>query len=149
MHGYWRIHGSKNAAFLVIQIVSLGFLVAACGQQGASTPPSQGKTGTVRGTVVTTTTCPVDIGDDRTCSKRPVSNHQVKIETSEGNVVATAVTDTQGVFTAVLPAGTYRVLITVPRPAQLGKQQQQNTLTIVASQTVTMQIVLDTGRFRQ
>ena len=116
--------------------------------QGTGTPPPQitltaTSEGTVDGLVVAGPSCPVERAEDP-CPPKPVPNRLVVIETPGGTVVARVTTDQKGHFTVRLAPGTYDLQVppgSSPYPVQHTGQQ----VTVVAGQTVQVQVMLDSG----
>ena len=109
-----------------------------------STPTAAGTKGVVNGVVLASPTCPVEkVPPDPRCSPRPVPNQEVVFITLEGVAVARVTTDQHGKFTVTLPPGTYD--LQVPGAKPYPTQQRPQQVTVVAGQTVQIQIMLDTG----
>ena len=108
--------------------------------QGTSTATPQG---TVKGLVVAGPACPVERAD-QPCPPKPVPDRLVLIETTGGEVVARVTTDQKGQFTATLPPGTYTLKIP-PGSSLYPVQRTEDRVTVVAGQTVQVQIELDSG----
>jgi hypothetical protein len=121
-------------------VVSLGVLLAAC---GLSSGPGAGQ-GTLTGDVQASPTCPVEhVG--QTCPPAPVPNRQVQILDGSGSVVAKTTTDKTGHFSVYLAAGAYVVKVAIVQ-GQVGILQiSPGNVTIVAGQTTTVTIEMDTG----
>ena len=119
--------------------ISVALALAACTQIGPGGPQ-----GTLVGDVVAGPTGPVEKAGNP-CPPRPVPNRQVTIETSAGVIAATATTDAQGHFSVHLAPGHYVVRVAII-PGQVGlRQVTPGDVTIVAGQTATITIMLDTG----
>jgi hypothetical protein len=107
--------------------------------QGATITPQ----GTVNGLVVAGPTCPVERAD-QPCPPKPVPDRLVLLETAGGQVVARVTTDQNGKFTVTLPPGTYD--LKVPAGSNLYPVQRAvSEVTVIAGQTVQVQIMLDSG----
>jgi hypothetical protein len=103
-----------------------------------------GPQGTLVGDVVAGPTCPVEVAENP-CPPAPVPNRQVRIETPVGAVAATVTTDAEGHFTVHLPPGHYVIHVAII-PGQVGFQQvTPGDVTLVAGQTTSITIELDTG----
>ena len=107
-----------------------------------STPTAPPLQGTVDGVVLASPGCPVDQVPNA-CPPRPVPNREVFFTPLKGGKVAQETTDQQGKFTAVLPPGTY--MVKVPQTGSYPIQRQPQQVTVVAGQTVQLQIILDSG----
>jgi hypothetical protein len=108
---------------------------------GAGTSGTQG---TLAGDVVAGPTCPVERAEDP-CPPKAVPNREVQILGAKNAVVATITTDSQGHFSLLLAPGTYTVTVPIQR-GQVGMRQMSDVkVSIVASQTATVTIMLDTG----
>lgn len=124
-------------ALAVILAAALGMLLAGCAQVG-------GPRGTLVGDVVAGPTCPVE-SIEHPCPPKPVPHRQVTIETPGGTVVTTTTTDVNGHFSVTLPPGNYVIRVLVG-PGLLGiRQLTPGNVTVVAGQTVSVKITLDTG----
>ena len=150
----------RNARLMTIFALGVGVVISisACVPGGtgvraestnpASTPPPQititaTSEGTVDGLVVAGPSCPVERAEDP-CPPKPVPNRLVIIETPGGTVVARVTTDQKGHFTVRLAPGTYDLQVppgSSPYPVQHTGQQ----VTVVAGQTVQVQVMLDSG----
>ena len=108
--------------------------------QGTSTATPSG---TVNGVVVAGPTCPVERAD-QPCPPKPVPDRLVLIETAGGTVVARVTTDQNGQFTVTLPPGTYDLKVP-PGSSLYPVQRTESKVTVVAGQTVHVQIELDSG----
>lgn len=123
---------------LIVLVMSLGLLLAACGSGDASAS----STGTLTGTFVSPkSACPMAT-DGGSCGPSMVAQ-QVQIATLTGKVITTVKTNTQGVFTITLPAGKYLVRVLAHRPALLGGREQIS-VTVVAGQRTTVNIATST-----
>jgi hypothetical protein len=145
-------------------VLMLGFSLAACGVSagasvagtlttGTGITPTRA-TGTIAGNVAAGPTCPVEQAENP-CPNKPVTDRQVDILASSsatagatpqpGNVVASTKTDANGNFSVNVPPGQYVVRVTAG-PGMLGlRQETPGDVTVVANQTTTIAIVLDTG----
>lgn len=131
----------RRSAYLCFLLLVIGVAASACGASGAGT---SGPRGTLAGVVVAGPTCPVAAAG-HPCPPKAVPGRQVQIETPSGSVVATATTDAQGHFSATLPPGSYIVRVAII-PGQIGMSQPTpGQITVVAGQTATIMIELDTG----
>jgi hypothetical protein len=113
---------------------------AVSSQLCSSTPASKG---ILIGDVVAGPTCPVD-NAEQPCPPHSVPNRLILIETPGGDLVMRITTDQQGRFRIMLAPGTYQVLVppdSNPFPIQRSPQQ----VTVIAGQTMQVQIELDTG----
>ncbi len=118
--------------------ISLALALAACTQILPGGPQ-----GTLVGDVVAGPACPVAKAGNPCVA--PVPNRRVTIETSAGVIAATATTDAQGHFTVHLLPGHYVVHVAII-PGQVGLQQvTPGDVNIVAGQTTSITIELDTG----
>jgi hypothetical protein len=112
------------------------------GRNGSGASSSQ--QGTLFGTVIASPTCPVERASDP-CAPKRVAHRAVRIETPSGALVTTVTTDGQGQFSATLVPGTYVVRVTIV-PGQLGMRQiTPGRVTVVAGQTTSLTLTLDTG----
>jgi hypothetical protein len=144
-HPIWR----RTACLLLVFVWSGGFVLSlsACtpggtggALQGTSTVTPQG---TVNGLVVAGPTCPVERAD-QPCPPKPVPDRLVVIETAGGAVVARVTTDQNGQFTATLPPGTYDLKVP-PGSSLYPVQRTKSKVTVIAGQTVQVQVMLDSG----
>ena len=158
--------GRRHAIGLsLMALVALACMLAACGaqtvgagmqqdqstptsQRGTTTPQSQATTppgdGTLTGDVVAGPTCPVERAEDP-CPPKPVPNREVRVETTDGALVATTTTDGMGHFRVALAPGSYAVRVKIG-PGMIGMRQMQiPQVRIGAGQTVNVLIELDTG----
>jgi hypothetical protein len=105
--------------------------------------PAPAATGILIGKVVAGPTCPVQTAE-QPCPPRPVPNRLVLIETPGGTIVMRVTTDQQGQFRVTLAPGTYRVL--VPQDGNVFPiQRTPQQATVVAGQSMTVLVELDTG----
>jgi hypothetical protein len=106
--------------------------------------PQASTFGMISGSVVAGPTCPVETIENP-CPPKPVPGRDVSIQTPNGTEVAHSVTDGSGLFTVRLAAGVY-VIRVVTGVGLLGMEQvTPGDVTVVAGQTTTIQIELDTG----
>jgi hypothetical protein len=134
----------RRAAWTAIAVALLvGMVTAFVACSPAPGSVSAQPQGTLSGTVVAGPTCPVERAD-QPCPPRPVPNRQVMIETASGTVVTRATTDQNGHFLVTLAPGTYEVRVP-PGTSPFPIQRERQAVTIVAGQTVQIQIELDTG----
>ncbi len=122
---------------VLVLAAALGALLAGCAQIG-------GPQGTLVGDVVAGPTCPVE-SIEHPCPPKPVPDRRVTIQTPGGAVVTTTTTDANGHFSVTLPPGNYVIQVTVG-PGLVGiRQVTPGNVTVVAGQTVSVKIELDTG----
>jgi hypothetical protein len=128
-----------SAACLSSALVVLALVVAAQGTGGAA-----GATGVIEGEVTARPTRPVERAD----SPSPVlyvAHRRVAIETPSGATVATTTTDANGRFSVAIPPGSYVVRVAIV-PGTVGiRQNSPGDVTVIANQTNTVDIELDTG----
>ncbi len=129
------LEGSLRA--IVIMAAGSALLVSAC----SDTPTPAGPVGAVRGTALAGPTCPVERTGDPSCASRPVAG---TIEfRQKARLVATAVIDSTGRFSAELPVGAYTVSVNVgtnPFPTC-----PPTELVITVAGTSTIDVQCDTG----
>jgi hypothetical protein len=132
------LHHARPAVAGTLLIAGM-VLLSACGLSGGGAAQ-----GTLTGTVEASPTCPVErVG--QTCPPAPVPNRQVQILGASNTVVATTTTDAHGHFSISLAAGAYVVKVAIVQ-GQIGLRQiSPGNVTIVAGQTTTITIMLDTG----
>jgi hypothetical protein len=99
--------------------------------------------GTLNGTIVAAPSCPVETSD-LPCPPKPVPNRQISIESTDGKVVATTTTDSNGRFSVNLAPGIYTLKV-MPGATALPIQRKPVSVTIVAGKTISVQIELDSG----
>lgn len=147
-----RIHpgrGRLQCTRLATMILVLGFALAGCGVSAAgvsttSTSTIGGPTGTIAGDVVAGPTCPVERAGDP-CPPAVVKNREVDIQTQAGTTTATTTTDVNGRFSVAVPPGSYVVRVKIVQ-GQVGMRQiTPGDVTVIANQTTTVHIELDTG----
>lgn len=126
--------------------------LAACVAGGPGAVPYDGTSATstatqtqgiLDGVVEASPTCPVETVP-QTCPPKPVPDRVVLIETTGGTVITKVTTDQQGRFVITLAPGSYKLQIAqgaAPYPIQ----RKPLSVTIVAGQTVQVQIELDSG----
>jgi len=146
-HYHWRHTTWLMLAFALG--VWLVMSLSACAPGGTGTVPQSTATGTasqgiVKGVVMAGPTCPIEkYPPDPRCSSRPVPDQKVLFKTPGGVLVTQVTTDKKGKFTVTLPPGTYDLQVPGARLYQVPQQHLQ--VTVVAGQTVQIQIMLDTG----
>ena len=113
------------------------------GSGGQQMPPS-GPQGALSVDVVAGPTCPVEQAEDP-CPPAKVTDRSVTISTPAGAVVATVTTDAKGHFTIVLAPGDYVIQVAIVPGAPGMRQDSPGNVTVVAGQTTTVEITLDTG----
>jgi hypothetical protein len=74
-----------------------------------------------------------------------VPDRNVTILAAGGQVAATATTDAQGHFSAQVAPGTYSVQVAIVRGGVGIRQETTDPVTVVAGQTATVKVELDTG----
>lgn len=121
--------------------LALGLLLlVACGQ----TLVPGADQGTVTGQVLAGPTCPVQSATNP-CPDKPVPNRAVMVMTSAGAVAASTTTDAQGRYSVAVAAGSYIMRVAIIR-GQIGmRQTSPSNVEVVAGQTITVNIELDTG----
>lgn len=122
------------------------FLLACVGALGAcaATSVPGETTGTLTGSVVAGPTCPVEQANNP-CPPRPVTGRQVTVEDAAGHAVAITTTDDTGHFTLHVAPGAYTVKVAIV-PGGVGlRQVTPGQVTVVANQTASITIELDTG----
>jgi hypothetical protein len=93
----------------VILLLTIGFLVAACGVAASPAP-----TGTLTLTLTAGPVCPVEqIPPDPNCAAGPVADAEVIVLTADGREVARSKSDAAGKIRLTLPQGRYTI-----RPVQ-------------------------------
>jgi carboxypeptidase family protein len=111
-------------------------LLCGCGSPYAPVPPAPAA-GTVTGTVIIAPCRPVEMPGQPPCPPRP----GIRVHFDQNSTTrATAVTDAGGTYAASLAPGTYQVWAEggIVRPAAV-------SVTIVAGQTVTLNLTVDSG----
>ena len=111
----------------------------------AACPAATKKTGTLQGTITIGPICPVE-RTDHPCKPTPemYAVHQIFVYNSGRTKLITTLTpDAQGSFFAVLLAGTY--VVDVQHQPIGGVRGVPTNITIVAEQTATLSIDIDTG----
>jgi len=106
-------------------------------------PASSVHTGKLRGHIVAGPTCPVQRVDSP-CPPRPVVGRAIYVKDQQsGNLLQTLTSDANGYFGADLKPGTYTVEV-----AKVGIESDKSgphKITLVAGQTLVLEIELDTG----
>lgn len=120
--------------------------LAACGQltNAGDTSGTTGATGTIQGTVTAGPTCPVQTVENP-CPDKPVPDREVDVQTPAGAVVASTKTDANGHYSVAVPPGSYVVHVVIVQGQAGIRQNTPGNVTVAAGQTVTLNIVLDTG----
>ena len=145
-----RIHsGRLQCALLATMMLVLGSALAGCGVStiGASATDVStfsGPTGTIAGDVVAGPTCPVEQAENP-CPPAVVKNREVDIQTPAGRTVATTTTDANGHFSVAVPPGAYIVHVKIEQRQVGMRQTSPGDVTVIANQTSTVHIELDTG----
>ena len=136
----------RFAKSVILLIVPLSILLAACGQgsvSDAASPSGDQSKGTLNGNVVLSPICPVE-RIDGSCPPRAATFRQVRIMSAGRVVVATTTTDKQGHFSVVLAPGDYNVLVNNVSPG-VRNPSQGVPVHVEAGQVRSVKIVLDTG----
>ena len=123
-----------------MRAVLLGLLVvgvAACGAY--SFPSGQSQTGTVTGRVVAVPCAPVEKPDQQ-CSGRPVAGIELTF-TSAGRTTLSGTTDSNGIYSVQLAAGTW----SVATKGYMRIISGPKTVTVKAAETVVANYVVDSG----
>jgi hypothetical protein len=149
-----RVHsGRLQCALLATLMLILGSALAGCGVStigasatdvSATSTLTSGPTGTIAGDVVAGPTCPVEQAENP-CPPAVVKNRKVDVQTQAGTTVASTTTDANGHFSVAVPPGTYVVHVKIEQ-GQVGmRQTTPGDVTVIANQTSTVHIELDTG----
>ena len=144
-----QVHGrrlqSARAALAVLAFTLL-LTLSACGLSGAGAAgtPTVADEGTLAGQVLAGPTCPVERAESP-CPPRPVGGRRVDVQTSAGQVVATATTDALGKFNVALAPGSYVVRVESAPASIFPRQTAPVNVTIHAGEITNVQILLDTG----
>jgi carboxypeptidase family protein len=131
----WNLHGVLVAPLAAVLLL----IAAACGQVA-----QPGATGTIEGVVTAGPICPVQSAEDP-CPPKPVTDREVDIQTHTGARVVSAETDAAGRYRVAVPPGSYVVQVQIVQGAVGIHQTTPGDVTVVANQTVTLNIELDTG----
>ncbi|HEV2239014.1 MAG TPA: carboxypeptidase-like regulatory domain-containing protein [Ktedonobacterales bacterium] len=115
-------------------------LVAACGSGGGATIAP----GTLTGDVVAGPTCPVE-QINNPCPPKIITNREVKILTTGGQVATTTTTDAQGHFSVSLAPGAYVVQVTIVAGQPGMRQTTPGDVTVASGKPSYIKIELDTG----
>jgi hypothetical protein len=143
-----KLHFQSYRSFCLASVVGialLGLLLSACAPQNPGTTPGTPviPNGTLAGDVVAGPTCPVAQAENP-CPPKAVPDREVMVKTADGQVVATAITDTQGHFSVSVTRGTYVVEVSLTPGFGL-RQTQVVHVIVLAGQTAYVKIELDTG----
>ncbi len=106
-------------------------------------PASNVQTGKLRGHIVAGPTCPVQRVDSP-CPPRPVVGRAIYVKDQQtGNLLQTLTSDVNGYFGVDLKPGTY--IVEVAKVGIESDRSGPHKITLVAGQTVVLEIEIDTG----
>lgn len=124
---------------VLIGLLCILLALEACG--GNATTPA---TATIQGTVTAGPTCPVETPEG-SCAPRPVSDRKVDLNTKAGAIVETTKTDSAGHYRFLTDPGSYVVHVQIVQGEIGMRQTTPGDVTVGAGQTITLDILLDTG----
>ena len=131
------IASTVSSALVLVLGLGLVLGIAAC---SADAPTKvERPVGTVRGTVLSGPRCPVVVAGSP-CPDRPWIG-EVSAATLDGEVVSSAQTGRDGVFTLDLAPGTYRLTALATAPGR----GSSRTVEVVANEPVSVTLEVDTG----
>jgi hypothetical protein len=119
----------------------LALLLASCGQE-ATRSDTYPELGTVSGRIVAGPMCPVET-EASPCPDEPLPGEAVRL-TAGGTVVASARSDADGAFTFEVEPGDYQ-LVWAPEGDVGIRFARPVPVTVVAGETVTTDLLVDTG----
>jgi hypothetical protein len=128
----------------VVMLYILCMFIAALVLSGCSASATSPATATIQGTVTAGPTCPVETVENP-CPPKLVAGREVDLQTQDGSTVATTTTDSAGHYRFTTNAGSYVVHVRIVQ-GQVGlRQLTAGDVTVVAGQTITLDIELETG----
>jgi hypothetical protein len=133
-------HIPRLSTLALCMLCSLCFVLALTGCGGGADPALA----TIQGTVTSGPTCPVE-SVENPCPPRPVADREVDLQTQAGSTAAKTTTDTAGHYRFNTDAGSYVVYVRIVQGEVGMRQITSGNVTVAAGQTVTLDIVLDTG----